>query len=151
MEITALKHAYDALLEQAHDRRFVDPAQYEWAAERILAHVIATNRMIAAGAAELLAGRIPVLDNRPTQSAAYLDAIVSVAGTWPELVQTVDRSNREVLTLAAQLSDEHLAVRVPAIFVDNGAIRVERPIPFQMVLGAGHVEGHTEQLGGLAR
>jgi hypothetical protein len=46
-----------------------------------LAHVIVANRLVAAASSELLAGRTPVLDNHAAQSAAYLDAIYSAAGS----------------------------------------------------------------------
>lgn len=150
MEITALQHAHEALLEIANAGRFEKPSPGDWGAERILAHVIATNRMIAAATAELLAGRTPVMDNRPTQSAAYLDAIADAAGSWAEFLRALDGSNREVLALAAQLTEAQLAVKVPAIFVDGGVIRVERPIPFSLVVGTGHIDGHAQQLRSLA-
>jgi DinB superfamily len=146
MEIAKLKHTYDDLLGVANEGHFRSPSDKEWPAERILAHVIVVNRLLAAASSELLAGRTPVLDNHPAQSAAYLDAIYSAAGSWAELVREVDRSSREVLALAAQLGDEHLAAAIPANLVDGGKVVVDGPVPFGRILGAGHAGGHAEQL-----
>jgi hypothetical protein len=151
MEIAKLKDTYDDLVAVASDGQFRSPSDTEWPAERILAHVIVVNRLVAAAAAELLTGRTPVLDNHPAQSAAYLDAIYSAAGSWAELVREVDRSSREVLALAAQLRDEHLAAVISANLVDGGKVVVNGPVPFGMILGAGHAGGHAEQLRSLTR
>lgn len=150
MEVMPLRDAYARLVEVAEDDGFAAPAPGEWRAELILAHVIASTRMIAAAAAELLAGRTPVLDNRPTQSVAYLEAIAGAAESWEELVREVERTGRELLTLAARLEEAELTVQVPAIFVDGGVIRVQRPIPFRTLVAPTHIEGHTEQLRSLA-
>jgi hypothetical protein len=151
MEIAELKHTYDDLFAVANQGQFGSPSNEEWPAERILAHVIVGNRMLAAASAELLAGRTPVLDNHPSQSAAYLDAIYAAAGGWAELVREVDRSSREVLALAAQLGDEHLAAAVPATLIDGGKVVVDGSVPFGRILGSGHAGGHAEQLRSLAR
>lgn len=151
MEIAKLKHTYDDLLATANEGHFHSPSDKEWPAERILSHVIVVNRLLAAASSELLAGRTPVLDNHPAQSAAYLDAIYAAAGSWAELVRAVDRSSREVLALAAQLGDEHLATAIPANLVDGGKVVMDGPVPFGGILGAGHASGHAEQLRSLTR
>ncbi len=146
-----LEQALAGLLEAAAPGSFTSPDPGEWSADQVLAHVVASDRMVAAAAAELLAGRVPVIDNRPTQSLAYLEAIAGSAGGFDELVRLVERSGHEVLTLARQLDESRLDVNVPAILMDGGRIRVERPIPFATLLKPFHVEGHTAQLTALAR
>jgi hypothetical protein len=146
MEIAKLKQTYDDLFAVANEGHFSSPSDNEWPAERILAHVIVVNRLLAAASSELLAGRTPVLDNHPAQSTAHLDAIYSAAGSWAELVREVDRSSREVLALTAQLGDEHLATAIQANLVDGGKVVVDGPVPFGGILGGGHAAGHAEQL-----
>ncbi len=151
MQTGTLEHANARLLDIARRSRFAYPPAGDWRAELVPAHVVASSRMLAAASAELLAGRIPVLDNRPTQSTAYLEATAAAAGPWADLVSTAERAGRDVLVLAAQLEERHLATRVPTIIVDAGSIRVERPVPFDMLLDTTRLAGHAEQRRALAR
>jgi len=106
--------------------------------------------MIAAAAGELLSGGIPVVDNRPAQSVAYLNAIVAAAGARDDLLHTLDGAGREVALLADQLEDTLRATNVPTIVVDDGAVRVQQPRSFSVLLEPGHVESHLAQLASLA-
>jgi hypothetical protein len=54
-------------------------------------------------------GAIPVVDNRPTQSRRYLDAIARAAGGHDELVGTVRKSGQELVMLDAELTEEQTA------------------------------------------
>ena len=117
-----------------------------WSASTVLAHVIASSRMLSAASADLLAGRIPVVDNRPSQSRHYLDAIVIAAEADTGLLDTVRRSGQELVILAAQLDDEQIATNVPTIILDDGRIRVQRPVPFSTLLRAEHIREHQAQI-----
>jgi hypothetical protein len=149
MDITELEAAYAELLT-AGERGATPSSGTGWDTGTVLAHVIASSRMLAAASAELLAGRIPVVDNRPTQSRPYLEAIGRAAGSHAELLRTVQRSGTELTILAAQLGERQIATSVPTIILDAGRIRVERPVPFSSLLGPGHVREHLEQLRALA-
>lgn len=122
------------------------PRDDDWDLDTVLAHVVATGRMLVAASAELLSGRVPVVDNRPTQSRQYLDAIVTGAGGRDELVGTVRRSAQELVYVAAQLTPEQIATRVPTIIVDGGQIRVQQPVEFSSLLGPSHLREHLEQV-----
>jgi hypothetical protein len=145
MDITELEAAYAEFLE-AGKGTVATSSGTGWGTSTVLAHVIASSRMLAAASAELLAGRIPVVDNRPTQSVPYLDAIVRATGGHAELLDTTRRSGLELMFLAAQLGEGQIATSVPTIILDGGQIRVERPVPFSSLLGPGHVRDHLGQL-----
>jgi len=146
METTELEAAYGALVEAAAIAGPGAPSEDAWDVDTVLAHVIASSRMLAAASAELLSGRTPVVDNRPTQSRPYLDAIARSAASRSELVESVRRCGQELMILAAQLSEEQIATRVPTIIVDAGRIRVERPVAFSSLLEPPHIHEHLEQL-----
>jgi hypothetical protein len=151
VDTTELEAGYRELLEAAGAGVPAATSGDAWNASTVLAHVIASSRMLAAASAELLAGRIPVVDNRPTQSRRYLDAIVSAADGDASLVDTVRRSGQELVTLASQLDDKHIGTDVPTIILDNGRIRIQRPVPFSALLGPAHLREHLEQLCELLR
>jgi hypothetical protein len=131
------------------DRPFRAPSSGQWNADQVLAHLVAIDRMVAAAAAELLSGGVPVVDNRAAQSVACLDAIVAAAGRR-DLLQTLDQAGREVALLAAQPDKTHRGTNVPTIVVGAGAVRLQQPRPFSVLLEPGHVVSHLEQLAALA-
>ncbi|HLN04698.1 MAG TPA: hypothetical protein VK217_00360 [Acidimicrobiales bacterium] len=146
----SIRIVHEDVLAFVRARAFRAPRPGQWNADQVLAHLVAIDRMIAAAAAELLSGGIPVVDNRPAQSVAYLNAIVAAAGGRDDLLQTLDQAGREVALLADQLEDTHRGTNVPTIVVDAGAVRVQQPRPFSVLLEPGHVVSHLEQLAGLA-
>jgi len=146
----SIRSVHDGVLAFVRDHAFHPPSPGQWNAHQVLAHLIAIDRMIAAGAAELLAGGLPVIDNRPTQALAYLDAIVAAAGAQLDLLQTFDQAGREVALLADQLDESQRGTNVPTIVVDNGVLRVQQPRPFGALLEPGHLKSHLEQLTALA-
>lgn len=111
MDTTELEAAYRELTKAGEADKVGDtigPGE-PWSADFVLAHVVASSRMLAAASAELLAGRIPVIDNRPTQSWHYLSAIVESAAGRRELLHMVRRSGHELVILVGQLSPEQTA------------------------------------------
>jgi hypothetical protein len=146
MDTVDIESAYEALGEAAAFGPFADPVEGEWSVDQVLAHVTATSRIIAAACAELLAGRVPVVDHRPTQSLEYLDAIITSVGDRGALVLAAERAGSEVTMLAAKLNDAQLATNVPTIILDAGVIRLERPVAFSVLLGPDHVRAHVEQV-----
>ncbi|MGC9962007.1 MAG: hypothetical protein ABSE47_08920 [Acidimicrobiales bacterium] len=146
MDTTELDAAYRELLEAAADAGPAARFRDAWDVDTVLAHVVAGSRMLAAACAELLSGRIPVVDNRPTQSRLYLDAIVTSVADRDELLDTVRRSGQEVVILASQLEEAQTAICVPTIILDGGRIKVQRPLPFSELLQPGHVREHLAQL-----
>ena len=131
------------------DRPFRAPPSGQWNADQVLAHLVAIDRMVAAAAAELFSGGVPVVDNRAARSVTYLDAIMATTGRR-DLLQTLDQAGREVALLAAQPDKTHRGTNVPTIVVAAGAVRVQQPRPYSVLLEPGRFVCHLEQLASLA-
>lgn len=150
MDTTEVEASYARLLEAAASGPFAAPAMDdEWSAERVVAHVIANDRLLAATVAEVLAGERPSYDNRPSQRSAYLDPLAQAAGGWSGLVEGLRRSGRELAILAGRLDDEQTAVEIPAYIEDRGRPTVNRTVPIGPFIAAHarvHLPAHAEQL-----
>jgi len=152
VDTSALEAAFESLLREvtvsAHERGSAAEPD-GWDTTAVVAHVIASNRMVAAACAELMSGRVPVADNRPTQSEAYLGAIIASADGLEGLVTALAGSAREVAILAGQLDQDRAETLVPTIIVDGGRYRVERPVAFSALLAPAHVLEHRDQIAAL--
>jgi hypothetical protein len=146
----SIRSVHEDVIAFVRDRAFQTPPAGQWNADQVLAHLVAIDRMVAAAAAELLSGGIPVVDNRPAQSVAYLNAIGAAAGGRDDLLAALDQAGREVALLADQLDDTHRATNVPTIIVHEGDVRLQQPRAFSVLLEPVHIESHLEQLAGLA-
>ena len=153
MDTTTLEGAYRDLLTAARDGGFRAPAdQGAWTAEQVLAHVVATDRLLIGVTAELLAGGSPTYDNAVATRTPYLDALGRAAGGWDALVATVRATGLELVYLARELHDSAAATPVPTRIVDGDTVRVEAPMPWSGVLNTHaevHLPEHRAQLDGL--
>jgi hypothetical protein len=151
IDTTAIEAAYGLLLREATAGDFVEPGDGEWGVDQVLAHLVIDSRMLCAACADLLDGRIPVVDNRPTQSPRYLEAIIKACGDRQALVAELERVGRELIALVAEISNDQANAQAPTIIMDGGVIRVERPVPISDLLGSNHLDLHTSQLLALRR
>jgi hypothetical protein len=136
MDTTALEAAYRRLLDVARPGGFRAPADRGgWTAELMLAHVIATDRLLAATTVEVLAGGDGArYDNRPATREAYLAEIGRAAGDWGGLVATARQCGLELVLLARRLSDAQAATAVPVCIRDGEEVRVDATLPWAGVL-----------------
>lgn len=142
MDTTALEAAYRQLLTVARGGAFRAPADAaDWSAEYVLAHVAATDRLLAAATAEILAGEQPRYDNRPALREAYLGEIGRAAGDLDGLIGTVRRCGLELVLLARRLEADRAATAVPTCIRDRDGVRVDGPVPWSGVLNT-HAEVH---------
>jgi hypothetical protein len=142
MDTTALEAAYRSLLEIAGAGGFRPPADSgDWTAEQHLAHVAATDRLLAAATVEVLGGRPARYDNTPATSLGYLATIGRAAGDHERLVATVRQTGLELVLLARQLDDERGKTPVPTKIVDGGVVKVDAPLPWVATLKT-HAEVH---------
>lgn len=145
MDTTALEAAYRRLLDVARPGGFRPPADASaWPAEHVLAHVVATDRLLAATTAEILAGAQPRYDNHPATREALLVDIGRAAGGWDGLVTTVRQCGLELVLLARRLTDEQAATATPVRIVEDGEVRVDAPLPWSGVLHT-HAEVHLPE------
>jgi hypothetical protein len=150
----SLEKAYGQLLKAARARHFAEPAEpWQWGAQRILAHVAANDRLLAAAAAELLAGGHPEYDNALSVRVAYLDDLLRGAPTPAMLAAVVRAQGIELVALAERLGVGQAAVEVPARIYEGDDVIVEGRRPWGEILAVHeqHLVLHTEQLRALRR
>jgi hypothetical protein len=152
MDVAPLSAAYAALLEDAASHDFAASSDGGWNAGQVLAHIVISDRDFASVCAELLLGRNPGYDNRASQAAPYLDAVVRAAGSWQALMESVRRGGEELLELLSQFS----AAQAGQQIVCSGVMG-EREIVMKMTaaefagnLAMLHLPAHHQQLLALA-
>lgn len=142
MDTTALEGAYRTLLEAARGEGFRAPADADaWPAEHHLAHVVATDRLLAAATSAVLAGRTVRYDDEVASDDAYLAEIGRAAGGHDALVATVRQCGLELVLLARRLDDQQAITPVHTRIVDGDVVRVDAPLPWSGVLNT-HAEVH---------
>lgn len=151
MDLNENREAHRRFVALCRSGQFIETTGEDWSFETIVAHLIATDRLMTAAVLELLDGRQPALDNRPCLSPTYLSAICAAGGGREGLLALYEGSGEELALVAAALSDELAAKDVPVYFVDDGVVRVEREMPLAPLLSSFHIDGHTEQLSALQR
>lgn len=150
MDSSSLETAYAAFHEMAASGPFAPPPNpQKWTAELIVAHMVAIDQLLAATLSELLAGRAPTYDNRPSIREPHLRAIVAAAGDWPGLIATARQSAAVVCALVREV-DAETAARPFPVFLQSGETVVgDETLPLPTLLH-GHVQmhlpGHTRQL-----
>jgi hypothetical protein len=154
MDVSALQSAYDRFIDTARELGGTSAPEGEWTPELVLAHVIVSDRMIAATVAQVLSGCEPRFDNRASQSVPYLEAVAAAAGDWDGLLASVRQAGDELMRVAARIEPEHARVMVPTHVVDHEHVVIDGPAPLEqlvMVPANIHLSGHFEQLKSYAR
>jgi hypothetical protein len=146
MDAEQITLAHDALLAVARDGPFGPPAAGSWPAPLIVAHLIATDRLIATALVDLSEGRGELVDNSVCQSSAYLAAIVASCDSFSDLLDTYAHSGRELAALVGSLDPALGDAALPVRFYDDGAVGYEGPFPIARLIGPFHSDGHAAQL-----
>lgn len=140
MDTEELESAYRRLLAVAREGGFRPPADTAtWPAELVLAHVVVTDRLLAATTAEVLAGGSPRYDNAAASRADYLTEVGRAADDWDGLVATARQCGLELVLVARRLDEAQAATPVPTRIVDGDEVRVDTAMPWAGVL-ATHAE-----------
>ncbi|WP_217238537.1 hypothetical protein [Streptomyces sp. AC555_RSS877] len=149
MDTTALRGAYDRLLDVAAGPDLGDAADGGWNADRILAHLLSVDAAAAAVALGVGAGSRPTFDNRISLDTWNLDRIVAEHTGRADLAGHVRSQAAVLCDIADLLNEEAAAVLVPSLLLSNGALVLDQPIPLEALsdgLATDHVPGHTQQL-----
>lgn len=152
MNTTALRLAYDRLLEVAAAPDLGAAADGGWDADDVLAHLISVDAGIVAAAWGVVSGSRPSYDNRIAHDRSNLDRIIAEHPGRATLIERVRRQADALCDTAEQLTDDTAAVLVPTILVSNDLVVVDAPIPLAGLidgLASNHVPEHTEQLAAL--
>jgi hypothetical protein len=152
VDTTALASAYERFLAVAGGGGFGPPPEGEWAAELVVAHIVANDRLLAAVTAALLAGDSPAYDNEPATLEANLSAAAGAAGSLPALIATARTGSEALLQLVADLDGSQAEQAVHFRAVDAGVVTVDTPLPWARILDIHttlHLPAHTAQLAAL--
>jgi hypothetical protein len=153
MDTTALRGAYERLLEAAGTPGLGDAADGGWNADEILAHLLSVDAGIAAVALGVVSGTRPTFDNRISQDAWNLQRIIAEHSGRADLIEHVRSQGAVLCDIADQLSENDASVLVPSVFVSNGALGMDQPVPLGGLidgLAGNHLPVHTQQLLDLA-
>lgn len=128
---------------------FGPPAEGEWRAELIAAHVARNNDLIAEAAERVVAADEPVAyDNfssvEDAQLASYADEVGGLAG----LAREVDRSAARLARAAEALGDRG-GTEVHVVIRDHGEVVRDGPMPIGAFIEGNasfHLDMHAEQL-----
>lgn len=155
-----LRDAYRALLDAAATVAAADadtggpnpaPAEGEWTADQILAHVSLVSAATVAAAAGIAAGVTTTYDNRIALDAWTIERTIAHAGGNAGLRDRISGQAAALcaLTAGAALGDAELGTLVPVRLLSNDTLLVDEPMPLgDLVTGLAETElpGHTKQL-----
>ena len=149
MDTTALRSAYDRLLNTAATPGLGEAVDGGWNADRILAHLISVDAAIAAVALGVVSGSRPTFDNRISLDTWNLDRIVAEHADRADLIDHVRSQAAVLCDIADQLNEKAAAVLIPSLLLSNGALVLDQPIPLADLihgLAGNHVPVHARQL-----
>lgn len=149
MESTALRTAYDLLLEVAAEPDLGPAADGGWSADQLLAHLISVDAGIAATTLAVVAGARPGYDNRISLDETNLARIVTGHAGRADLIDHVRGQAGLLADLVDRLSEHDAAVQIPVFLMSNGTLVADAPRPVSALitsLAEGHVPIHAQQL-----
>ncbi|MFI6689628.1 hypothetical protein [Streptomyces sp. NPDC050485] len=149
MDTTALRSAYDKLLDAAAIPDLGEGTDGGWNADQVLAHLLSVDAATAAVALGVVAGSRPTFDNRISLDTWNLDRIIAEHSGRPELIDHVRSQAAVLCDIADQLNEKAASVLVPTILLSNDALVLDQPVPVAGLidgLAENHVPLHTQQL-----
>ncbi|MDG4858547.1 hypothetical protein P8605_10350 [Streptomyces sp. T-3] len=149
MDTTALRSAYEKLLDAAATPDLGEADDGGWNADEILAHVLSVDAATAAAALGVVAGSRPGFDNRIALDTWNLERIIAEHSGRADLIEHVRRQAAVLCDIADRLTEEAAAVQVPTILLSNDALALDQPIPLASLingLAENHVPEHTRQI-----
>ncbi|MFD3926294.1 hypothetical protein [Streptomyces sp. NPDC058614] len=149
MDSSALRSAYDTLLDAAALPDLGDAHDGGWNADQILAHLLSVDAATAAVALGVVAGARPTFDNRVSLDTWNLDRIIAEHADRAALMAHVRSQAAVLCDIADQLNEEAASVLVPSLLLSNDTLVLDQPIPLASLidgLAENHVPGHTQQL-----
>jgi hypothetical protein len=139
VDTTDLTRAFDDFLHEAVAGGFTTSP------DRVLANVLAVTAHVASTALAIQAGLRVAYDNRPTNDVANLRRLT----TGRDLVARVRAGGEVLRTVAAQLTDDDLAVSLPIMVVEGDEVVVDQPLPLLWLVARvaeQHLPKNTQRL-----
>ena len=152
MDTTALRGAYDRLLDAAATPDLGEAVDGGWDTDHILAHLLSVDAGIAAVALGVVSGSRPTFDNRISLDAWNLDRIIAGHSGRADLIDDVRSQGAVLCDIADQLNRQDASVLVPSLLLSNDVVVVDQPVPLAGLidgLAENHIPEHTKQLIGL--
>lgn len=149
MDTTALRTAYDGLLDAAATPDLGEADDGGWNVDQILAHVLSVDASIAAAALEVVAGARPSFDNRLSHDPYNLDRIIAEHEDRKTLMARVRAQASVLCDIADRLTTDDVSVLVPTVLVSHDTLVLDQPIPLATLidgLANDHVPVHTQQV-----
>jgi hypothetical protein len=149
MDTTALRSAYETLLEAAATPGLGDAADGGWNADQILAHLLSVDAGIAAVALGVVSGSRPTYDNRISLDTWNLHRIIAEHSGRPDLIDHVRSQATVLCDIADQLNEQAVSILVPSLFISNDTLGLDQPVPLAGLidgLAENHIPRHTQQL-----
>ena len=132
---------------------FDPPADGEWGAELVAAHIVRNNDLIAEAAEQVAAGADVAYDNAGSVDEIELARLAEGAGGLTGLAREVERSAAR-LERAGQALGALAATPVHVIIRDGGEVVRDGPVPIGAFINGNasfHLDAHHAQLRALGR
>jgi hypothetical protein len=149
MDTTALRSAYDDLLDAAATPDLGEAADGGWDADHILAHILSVDSGTAAVALSVVAGARPTFDNRVSHDRWNLDRIIAEHQGRARLISHIRSQGAILCDIADQLNEEAGSVLVPSLLLSNDKVALDQPVPLAGLidgLATNHIPEHAQQL-----
>jgi hypothetical protein len=143
-----MEDAYADFVAETANGPFRAPADGEWSAEQIVAHVARNHEELIRVTELLLSGDPVSYDNREPTDTRALDAYVASYGGLRGLADRVAETVTVLRDLSSRL-DERGATPVPVRIQDGAEVVVDQPVPWAKLLETDatvHVPRHLAQL-----
>ncbi|MFK8024567.1 MAG: SRPBCC domain-containing protein [Ilumatobacter sp.] len=152
-DLAGLVEAADRFFREAESDDFGRPADGEWTAEEVVAHVTLNDASMLAVCHAIAEGREGRFDNAIAQNREHLGAWVTRQHDMQRLVAAGRRVSSHLVGALSMLSPEQLEQEVPCRLVDGGELRLDGLRPWGAIAievhSTIHLPAHTEQLAGL--
>lgn len=148
MDAAELRRAYEVLLAEADAGGYGPPAEGEWTAEQVLAHIAANDELLIEATKAVIAGSPYVCYNHDSLHRRQLDALVAECGGVAGLVARLRGSSGRLCELVERLGPRS-STPVDTNIRDGDEIVVNEPLPWGRTVdihGRVHLPRHTDQL-----
>jgi hypothetical protein len=146
MDTSSLESAYERIIDLASQGGFDPGPAGGWNAELVLAHLAVNDELLEAAVRAVLAhAPHPSYDNARAIDTDHLRR----QGTLPELIDRLQTSGRQLVDVAAQLTDGLEDTELPVRIVDDDQVVADQPWPIGRLLevhATMHLPGHLSQL-----
>jgi uncharacterized protein YciI len=154
MDSVNIEAAYAPFVAALLAGGFEAPPEGEWSAEKVAAHVVRNNDLIADAAEKIAAGTPVSYDNATSLDEEALDQLIDLAGGLVGLARELERSAMRLSRSYVALGDANVHTELPVVIADHGQTVRDGPMSIGDLIEGNasfHLEMHYEQLRALQR